>query len=775
MPNPTTHNPATEGDFDRSDTKTLSSGDEKLLKRLRERYTYMVKAHKYNRDMGNFDMQALYSAKGPWDPIEVAARVAAKRPCVHLPQLPQYPTTLVNQVRQNPQGVKVTPAGYGANDKTATLRGDRIRAIEQKSNAKQAYLTALQCAAERGYGVLTLECREISWDEWDQEIRIVREPDPNALLWDPDYREADASDIQDGFKLWRLPREEYKRRWPNAAVQDFKVEENEVAPDWCNKETQLIARYSYFDVKERYLYLVDDGSPKGKKIFEDELAPGWKAEADGWLRYEGSGGFKILKEKKAVEKKVKQCLTNGIEILDRNAWSGKRIPIFPMVGKEIWMEVDGRPQRITESYIRQAIDAQKAFNSAKTNEVESANMVPKATYMMYEGQQDTATDWENINKIPTPYALVKPIVDAATGAVLPLPQRSDFNPQIESMEIMAEAARRAMQAAIGSHGFTIMDDTNVKSGKAVNSLKKQTDTGSYHFVDGYETTIRSVGLEINELLDPVEDTARDVGLLKSDGTHEIVRINEPYTDKKTGQQIEHRYTPRNEAGEPLKEARHDVVIDSGRWGETKRDETRGFLEKLLESPMGPLIADILVQIEDLGPYTDELKERLIPTQFRKEEGEPDLPPAIKQQMGQLAQQNKELTQTVQQLLNERESKQQDLDSKAQIEQDKIASNERMKAAELEIEKLKIQAQVRIKEIDAMMKGVIVHEQLTTEENIHQSEVIAERQIAELSHDQSLEAQDVSHQQALEVQDRQTEADLAAQAQAAEATPEQPTA
>ncbi len=314
MPSPSGNNPANQGPWDGS-SGTNSASDDELLQQIRKRFHYFTKRWEKIRKAAEDDDQAL----GPDGPNaeEKQARKELKRPFVHLDQLNQYPLQLVNQVRADPLGVKVEPAGNGATEKTATLRGSRIRAIETKWNASQAYLTALDCAARRSYGVVTLETQDISWDGFDQEIVIVREPDPDALLWDPDAKAADSSDMKDGFKVWQVPIDQFKRDWPKATVTDFTGDHQGKAPDWINLDRQMvqIARYSYFKEKQRYLYILDDGTPKGQKIFKDELPEGSKV-SKGFVELADGRQFAILKEKKAIQKSVKQCITNGIEILD---------------------------------------------------------------------------------------------------------------------------------------------------------------------------------------------------------------------------------------------------------------------------------------------------------------------------------------------------------------------------------------------------------------------------------------------------------------------------
>ncbi len=728
MPSPTTSNPGQPGAFDTSSEKP-ENGDAKLLERIRTRFTYMDKAWKINRDLGDLDMVAL-SPVGPIDPKEKELRDKAKRPNVHMDQLKQYPRTLVNQVRQNPQGVKVNPAGNGATDETATLRGDRIRAIEYESNASQAYLTALKCAAQRGCGVITLEVEEIAWDGWDQRIKIVREPDVTAVLWDPDCKEADSSDMQDGFKLWQMPIDEFKRAWPTAEVVDANLGDSAIiAPGWINVERQTVqvARYSYFEKIDRYVYLLSDGSPTGKKVFKDELPEGTKTAGKVMTFADGSTA-PILKEKKAIEKRTKQCITNGVEILARADWVGRWIPIFPMLGEENYYEIDGHVERILESYIRGAIDGQRAFDSAKTNEVEAANMVPKIVYLGFEGQFNTATDWKNINKIPTVFAEVKKYDEQ--GQPYDLPQREQYDPPINSMEVMAEAARRAIQSAVGSHGFTIQDDTNVKSGRAVDSLKKQSDVGSFHFIDSYEVTIRHIGRAVDDLLDKIEDTPRDVATRSRDGITTMVRINEPVLDPKTGKTTERRYTPRDpKTQQPMVDAAHDVVIDVGPSYQTERAEASSLAQSLLGSPMGPMVADLAVRMSSTGPLIDQIAERLTPPQFQKKDGQADLPPEVKQRLGQLTQQNQEMTAELQRLLAERDSKAAD-----------NASREKIAASADAVKKLAILADVRSAQIQAASKGVVLHEELTSEENIAAAQMEADREIAALAHERAMEMQ-----------------------------------
>jgi len=801
MPSPTTHNPAQAGSNGGGDTKP-GSADEKLLKQIRTRWDYMVQGWKAIGDAGDLDMAAL-GPNGPWDPKERAARKKAKRPCIHLDQLNQYPNTLTNQFRLNPIGVKVEPKGYGATSKTATLRGDRIRGIEYESDAMTVYETALRCAAERGYGVITLETEDIAWDSIDQRIKMVRHADPNCVVYDPDCREADSSDMADGFTVWSMPMTEFKQQFgEKATVTDFNINHQLVAPSWVNvdRQTVMVAKYSYYENVKRRIYWVERGNGQpAQKIFKDQLGPGWTVK-DGFLEHEGGAGLRILQTKDAIQKKIKRCITNGIEILERTDWPGSRIPIFPLLGKEKYIRKNGVTERILESQIRMAIDGQRGFDSAKTNQVETANMVPKAIYLGYQGQFNTSTDWPNINKIATATAEVVAMPDGV-GGVLPLPQRTDFNPQIEPMEVMSESYRRAIQSAIGSHGFTVNDDTNIKTTSGIKALKSQSDVGNYHFEANAKVTIRAVLREVNYLLDKIEDTDREVGTVDLQGKHNVVRINAVHNDPKSGQPVEHRYSPRDpKTGEPMTDAWHEVVVFTGPTEDTQLDNASDFVDGLVKDErFGPRVVDLAIKWrgKDLGTYAEQMAERVTLPEFQNPDGQPDIPPQVKQQMGKIQQQNKELVGVVQDLLKREEAKTADLESK-----------EKIAAVEAEVKKFGIEAGVLIARIGAAAKGVIIHEELTSAENLHLSEQIAGEQIADLAHrqtmteqqagadqtaqqsaqdhsqaleasaqghDQNLEAGAQGHDQTMEQQDAASQDALASQTQAEAAAPAPPEA
>ena len=205
-----------------------NSENEKLLKEIRDNLTYGLRAWGDIREEAKTDMR--YVSGDPWDPKEKKARKDAMRPALVLDELNQYINQVVNDLRSKKTGIKVVPTASsipGENpelagvEKLAEFRGDLIRQIEYKSSAQQAYITSFENAVQRSYGWHRVKKRYVTEKSFEQELEIRRIPNPDTILPDPAFKEADASDMKWCFAMDYVPRKEFKQSWPNAKIQDF--------------------------------------------------------------------------------------------------------------------------------------------------------------------------------------------------------------------------------------------------------------------------------------------------------------------------------------------------------------------------------------------------------------------------------------------------------------------------------------------------------------------------------------------------------------------------
>jgi len=723
------------------------SQDEELLKRIRDNFTRYQDAWREIRAEGKKDMK--YISGDPWDEKERAEREdpAVNRPCLTMDELSQYINQLNNSVRQNPRAIKVLPLGEGANDKTAQFRQDMIRGIEYKSNAQSAYTCAFENAAQRSYGFFRISKVYVQGKSFNQELKVTRIPNPDVVYFDPDCKEIDGSDAQGCFVVDNILKEKYLQDWPHAEVKDFTAEAKAQAPEWSTDTHVQVAEY--WEVKTEKRTLLEINGPAGKTNYYLDEIEGGKIEkgAKGepsYLLIPPTGRFEITNQRDADKKTVVQYFTNGLEILDTVEWEGQWIPIIPVLGKEMYLDSGGGSKRVLMSLIRLGRDPYMLYCYYRTCQAELVSMTPKTPYIGYAGQFDIDKEnWKHVNKLPTAYLQVNPILDVTGQNVLPLPQRQSYEPQIQTLEIGAEAAKRAIQSAIGMFNTSVgRADTKATSGVAVKALDQQSDQGTFHFIDNYDMALKHGGRIINEMIDFVYDTARQVGMVGEDGKY---FVGQTTIDHETGAVVEHN-------------GDHDVTISTGPSYQSQRDEVNEFLQSLANTPQGALVMDLLVKSRNLGPFGDKIAERLTPPQFASQNGQ-DIPPAIAQKLQQANQQIQDAHQLIQIGQKHIEQLQQEKANRVLENQTTLAKAKMDNETKITIAEITTKAQ--IEQVRAKLENDMWNQ-------LHGDAHDAATQAVDQTHEANLQASDQAHEVGMQGADQEHEAEQNAQAQSATA-------
>jgi len=605
-----------------------------LLEELVENFEWDTQAFKDIRDAGSEDIK--FIANDPWPEKEKEARKQLNRPIVAIDILNQYTNLIINEVRQHPREIKISPAGYGATAQLAEFRENRVRAIQYRSQAQDAYITMLENACQRSYGYLRILLAYESEKSFEQIIKICRVPNPDAILFDQACKEIDCSDAKHCFVLDQILINEFKRKYPKASITDFDGLAGDY-PEWVKEKFIQIAEY--WRVEEEDDELVQFMDPKVGPLSEFlSSLKGARLERKGDIQnlVFGSTRYKVVQTREAKRKKIVQYITNGVEILEENAWLGKWIPIVPCFGKELYLDEAQGSKRVLQSLIRNARDAQMGYNYFKTCEMEAASMVPKSNWMAAEGQfEGHEEEVEDANRSPKAFLYYKARVEGMTADdnPLPPPQRDPFDPPIQNLEIGAESFAKAAQSAIGMYNSSIgKNDTNVKSGRAIEELDEQSDLGSYHFIANYNRAIAAAGRIVNDLISKVEVNEREVPIMKKDRKEMLVKIN---TDQPVQGPDGDQYHYQMKLGE------FDVTVSVGPNEDSERDAAQDFLKTLVQE-LAALVADpakreqilaLSIKYQQMGPIMDEVVKILAP-----EPGDPQQLQAQSQQLQQLVQQ-----------------------------------------------------------------------------------------------------------------------------------------
>lgn len=656
-----------------------------ILTEIRENFQYACDAWREIREEAKVDMR--FVSGDSWDPSERARREDPKgsRPCLSLDELGQYTNQVINDVRQAKRGILVIPRGNGANDKEAELRGNIIRDIEYESNAQAAYITAFENTLQRSYGALRINTCPIFAGKKEQKIVIRRIANPDTVYPDPDYREADGSDMGWLFVIDFMSKRKFQREFPDALVKNFTADEQISMPQWVKPNHIQVAEY-----------------------------------------------WRVKKEKKGPPS-VCQYITNGMEILEKTDWLGRYIPIIVFPGKELWMDDGGGSRRIWESLIRKARDPQQLCNYYASTEAEVIRMVPKSPFVAPIGSFNNREEtWQHANDTPVAYLEYDPYPNGVTGSPFGAPQRPQYDPPIQAMEIGKESARRSIQAAMGISPLpTEAQRRNEKSGIALKRIQDETQKGSFHFVDNYERGLMFVGRQVNDLLAKVYDTARDVGVRHKDETHHVIKLNQPSMNE-DGDAVNYELT----------DGEYDVTISTGPSYESEREQANEFVEMLLpelpglplDQPVKAQLLALALKLKNLGPIGEEMAELISPKNTQ-------MPPQAQAALQKLQQELQLAQGTITQLMQEKVAKHAELQNK------------------LDVARIDNDTKVLIAEINTKAQSAIERDQMYKEvwQEVHNA-----------AHEVGLQAMQQGSQQQMAQQAQAHEADQNSQQQAADA-------
>lgn len=613
------------------------------------------------------------------------------RPCLTVNKLPQHVHQVTNEQRQNRPSGKVIPADDRADVEVAEIYNGMVRHIEYISDADVAYDTACENQVSYGEGYIRILTDYCDDNTFNQDLKIGRIRNSFSVYMDPLIQDPCGSDAKYCFITEDMTKEEYERLYPNAApistLMSLGVGDQSIS-NWLNENTVRIAEYFYIEYNRATLNLYPgnatafDGTPEDKQLRAMYGKPKRSRQSD--------------------RQKVKWCKINGYEILEENDWAGKYIPVVRVVGNEF--EVDGR--LYVSGIVRNAKDAQRMYNYWVSQEAEMLALAPKAPFIGYGGQfEGYETQWKTANTTNWPYLEVNPDVTDGQGAVLPLPQRAQ-PPMASSGLLQAKAgAADDVKSATGQYNASLGMASNERSGKAIMARQRESDTGTYHYVDNLARAIRHITRQLVDLIPKIYDTERIARVIGIDGETDMAKINpmqeEPVKKivDQMGNVIEKIYNPGV--------GKYDVVVTTGPSYATKRQEASEAMAQILQGnpQLWQVAGDLFVKNMD-WPGAQEMAERLAktidPKLLSKGEDDPALQAAQQQMqaMGQEMDQMHEMLKNVGKSMEMQDQQRKDFEAQ-------------VKAYEAETKRLaQVQANMSPEQIQDIVMGT-VHGMITS--------------------------------------------------------------
>lgn len=582
-----------------------------------------------------------------WPDNVMQSRAISSRPCLTFNQMPQFIRQVTNDARMNRPSVKIAPT-EDDDIETAKILEGLVRHIQVASNADVAYDTAMDSAVAIGWGYWRLVTDYVDDDSFDQEILIRRIKNAFSVYYDPACIEPDYSDARYCFVVEDMPREEFKREWPDSALGDLAFSSTgDNPPEWATNDTVRVAEYFTVEEEPDTLCLMVDGS----KMLKSEMAEGGydKAKAQGFIKAE-----RPTQRRKVMWRKI-----TGIEILDEREWIGRYIPIIPVLGEDL--DVDGK--RHLTGMVYNAMDAQRQYNYMRTAQTEAIALAPKAPFVAAIGQiENFESIWQTAN-INT-YSVLPYTPMTVDGMAVPPPQRNQAEPPVQAMIQASAEAAQDMKSTTGIYSAGLGKREGDASGKAIQSLQKEGDISNFHYIDNLSRAIHFTGIQLVDMIPKVYDAPRVLRIVGEDQSSKTVKVNQP-TGETDAQGVEKIYD--------LTTGKYDVVVEVGPSFTTKRQESVETMTAMAQAypPLMEVAGDILVKNMD-WPQAQEVGERLqavLPPQIQALLGKDDktkIPPQVQAALVQSQEMIKQLSGTVHELQDQLDGKAADNASKERI-------------------------------------------------------------------------------------------------------------
>lgn len=531
----------------------MDENTKEILTDALDRFESSSNYDKNQRELAVEDRLFAHAPDGQWDDDAIKRR--ENRPRYTINKVAGAIDQVTGDQRQSRTGIKVIPVVGESSEQVAKILSGIIRTIETRSNAADSYNNAFDEMTSGGYGGWRVTT-DYAEGKFDQEINIAPISSADtSLFFDPDAVQYDKRDAKFAFVITTIDSREFKRRWPDASIIDWKqvTLNRTTCQSWFGNDTVRVAEYWVKEPTTKEIALLSDG-----RIIDVE-------EEGAVIDDLALQGATVIKRRKQKAHNVVVYKMSGAEILEgRKEWAGKYIPLIPTYGKTTTIE--GKPY--IRGIVRNAKDPSRIYNYLTSSIIEAGALAPKDPIWITAHQ---AAGYEaELNAFPTansPFMLYN--ADAEAPGI---PQRGG------APAVQVAAVQQLQQAGMDIHATTGLEPASLgnspelKSGKAIMAQQAMGDRGSFVFVDNQSKSIEYTGEILVDLIPKVHDVQQMIRSMDVDGSSEEIEINakaldaigQPVLDRKTGEVV---------IVNDLSRGGYSVVVESGPAYHTQRQET----------------------------------------------------------------------------------------------------------------------------------------------------------------------------------------------------------
>ena len=584
---------------------------EEFIQDMRAQYQHDVDFDRINRYEAMDDLR--FSAGEQWDPVVLLQR--KNLPCLVINTIPQFTAQLVGDWRESRKAIKVIASNDDDTD-VASVREDLVRNIEMQSRADRSYDQAFESMIQCGDGAFKVAVKYARDDVFDQDICIEPIEDVMATVWDRFSVDPTGRDAKRVFVDDRIPKDEFTRKWPQAAGGSNLLEVDKIdrvtMAGWYDQESYRVTEYWRMIEREKLLALFEDG--KMLEIGNDD-------NIDELIQKHGP----VQKQRVVWCRYAQMHYCTGWCILaGPYEYKLNRLPIIRMSGRIV--NIAGR--RVRYGLVRFMKDPSRLKNFWRSIAAEQLGYAPKAQWLAtqsaIEGRQES---FRKAHLTRDPLLIVND--EAIIGQNIqriepPAPQSAIFQEVQMNTQDMKDVSG-IQDASLGIR-------SNETSGKAIMNRQHEGDIASQTYYDNSDAALLEAGDVVNQLIPIIYDGTRVIRLIGKDEAIKFQRINDPMDPNSVD----------------LSVGMFDVALTTGTSYTTRREAAAEAMMDAIQvwPQLMEIAGDIVVKAQD-WPGADELSARiqktmnpsfLTPEQQKENGGPPPIPPQVVQQMQQALQQ-----------------------------------------------------------------------------------------------------------------------------------------
>lgn len=535
--------------------------EERILDEAKDRYKIASQGWEHIYDELKSDLRFTYDVDGgQWS--EAIKNERGDRPTITVNKLQKFVRQIRGDMLQNRPRVTVIPVDSVADPQKAELMNAIIREIEYLSSADIAYDTAYNYAVSGSVGYWRILTEYTEGDTFDQDIKIKRIVNPTSVHFDPDATDFCMEDAKYCFIETLMSKKRFEEKYKDVDVRDFSGTED-LYGSWIEGDNVRLAEYYTKEPFTRKIAQLTDGTIIELKAPFNEKSPD------------------VVRVREVEDYKIMWYLLCGVKVLKAVPWIGKYIPVIPVFGDEI---VAGG-KKFYLSMIRGAKGAQQMYNYWASAATENVMMSPKSPYIVDHRQiKGFEDEWNTANKKNRMYMRFNAI------AGMQKPSREPQTQIPAAIVGMLQSTAFDIEDHLGRYESSKGEASNERSGKAIVARIKQSDKGTYTFVDNMTRAIVYSGRQLVDLIPKIYDTKRALRIRGESGEEAVVNVNEPTLDQNGNVKL----------ANDLSVGKFDLIAAAGAsYGSQRQEMVQMMIEAMQYAPqLAPVIAPLVFKYSD---------------------------------------------------------------------------------------------------------------------------------------------------------------------------------